>query len=99
MPETFFPIARRLARHDGLSTETQGYLTAVAVRTNDAGMLALVRGWFPKAKPDKLAAAEKSAVAGGEGFLQACRLPILEMVGLRDNQLAHGATMRRRWRA
>jgi hypothetical protein len=95
LPETFFPIARRLARHDDLPTETRGYLTAVALRTNDAGLLALVRGWYPKAKPDKLAAVEKAAVVVGDGFLQACRLPILEMVGVRDNKLAHGATMRR----
>ena len=73
LPETFFSIARRLVRHENLPTEARGYLTTLALRMNDAGLLALVRGWFPKATPDKLAAVEKSAQALGEAFLQHCR--------------------------
>ena len=96
LPETFFSIARRLVRHENLPTEARGYLTTLALRMNDAGLLALVRGWFPKATPDKLAAVEKSAQALGEAFLQHCRRPILELVGEKaSNLLARGGTMRR----
>jgi hypothetical protein len=96
LPETFFSIARRLARMPALPIEAQGYLITLALRTNDAGLLALVRGWIPKAKPEKRAAVEKAAQALGETFLHNCRLPILDIVGEKtSNTLAQGVTMRR----
>jgi len=96
LPEAFFPIARRLARVTTLPTEAQGYLITLALRTNDAGLLALIRGWNPKAKPEKWAVVEKTGLAVGESFLQSCRLPILDFVGEKtSNTLAQGATMRR----
>jgi len=96
LPELFFPLARRLARITTLTAEAQGYLTTVALRTQDAGLLALVRGWLPKAKPDHRAMVEKAAAKFGEAFLKSCRLPILDLVTEKtSNTLAQGATMRR----
>jgi hypothetical protein len=96
LPELFFPIARRLARVTTLTPEAQASLITVALRTQDAGLLALVRGWLPKAKPEQRAAVEKAAQALGEAFLQSCRLPILDLVTEKtSNLLAQGATMRR----
>jgi hypothetical protein len=96
LPEAFFPIARRLARVTTLPTESQAYLITLALRTNDAGLLTLVRGWLPKAKPEQRAVVEKAGLAMGEAFLQNCRLPILDLVGEKtSNALAQGTTMRR----
>ena len=96
LPEPFFPIARRLARQQNLPVNAQGYLLTLALRMNDAGLLALVRGWVPNAKPDKRAAMEESGRALGEAFLRYCRRPILELVGKKaSNLLAQGGTMRR----
>jgi hypothetical protein len=96
LPEAFFPNARRLARVTTLPAEAQAYLMTVALRTNDAGLLTLVRGWLPKAKPEQRAAVEKAGLAMGEAFLQSCRLPILDLVGEKaSNALAQGNTMRR----
>jgi SEC-C motif len=96
LPEAFFPIARRLARNSTLPAEAQAYLITVALRTNDAGMLTLVRAWLPKAKPEQRAAVEKAGLAMAEAFLQNCRLPILNLVGEKtSNALAQGTTMRR----
>ena len=96
LPETFSPIARRLARTPTLPTEAQGYLMSVAFRTNDAGLLALVRGWLPKAKPEQRALIEKNGLALGEAFLKSCRLPIMDLVSEKTSEtLARGNTMRR----
>ncbi len=96
LPELFFPLARRLARISTLTTEAQSYLMAVALRTQDAGLLALVRGWRPKAKAEQWAAVEKAGLALGEAFLLCCRRPIMELVAEKANaHLANGATMRR----
>jgi hypothetical protein len=96
LPEPLIPMARKLARRDGLTNEAMAYLMTLAFRTNDAGLLAIVKGWFPRATPDKQAAVEKSAKAVGEGVLLQCRRPILEIVGEKtSNTLAQGATMRR----
>jgi len=96
LPEMFFPIARRLARATALPTDAQAYLTTLALRTKDAGLLALVRGWLPKARPEKRAEVERLGQELGEAFLQTCRLPILELVGEKTSDtLARGTTMRR----
>jgi SEC-C motif len=96
LPETFFPLARRLARINTLPTDGQAYLITLALKTNDAGLLALVRGWLPKAKPAQRAEVERLGRELGEAFLQSCRQPILEIVGEKtSNTLAQGATMRR----
>ena len=96
LPELFFPLARRLARITTLAPETQAYLITVALRTNDAGLLTLVRGWLPKAKPEKRAEVERLGQQLGETFLQHCRRPIMELVAEKTSHtLAQGATMRR----
>jgi hypothetical protein len=96
LPEALFLNARRLARVTPLPTDAQAYLITLALRTNDAGLLALVRGWLPKAKPEQRAAVEKAGQALGEAFLQSCRLPILDLVTEKPSStLAQGATMRR----
>ncbi len=96
LPELLIPTARKLARRDGLTNEATAYLMTLAFRTNDAGLLAIVKGWFAQATPDKRAAVEKSAQALGEGVLQQCRRPILEIVGVKSsNTLSRGGTMRR----
>jgi hypothetical protein len=85
-----FFIARRLARVTTLPPRGAGLFDRRGVADQDAGLLALVRGWLPKAKPEKRAAVEKAAQALGEAFLQSCRLPILDLVS-REDQLHAGA--------
>ena len=96
LPESLIPIARKLARRGNLPDDAQAYLMTLAFRTNDAGLLAIVKGWFPKATPAKRAAVEKAAQTLGEAILLQCRRPILEIVGEKtSNLLAQGTTMRR----
>ena len=96
LPEQLIPIARKLARRGSLPNEAQAYLMTLAFRTNDAGLLAIVKSWYSKAAPDKRAAVEKAAQALGAGFLLQCRRPIMELVGEKtSNTLAQGTTMRR----
>ena len=96
LPEQLIPLARKLARRGNLPNEAQACLLTLAFRTNDAGLLAIVKSWYSKAAPDKRAAVEKAAQALGAGFLLQCRRPIMELVGEKtSNTLAHGATMRR----
>ncbi len=96
LPEQLIPLARKLARRGNLPNEAQACLLTLAFRTNDAGLLAIVKSWYSKAAPDKRAAVEKAAQALGAAFLLQCRRPIMELVGEKtSNTLAHGATMRR----
>jgi hypothetical protein len=96
LPGSLIPIARKLARRGNLPNEAQAYLMTLAFRTNDAGLLAIVKSWFPRATPAKRAAVEKAAQTLGEGILLQCRRPILELVGEKtSNLLAQGTTMRR----
>ena len=67
----------------------------MAVRTNDAGLLAL-SGAGSQGQAGQTGRRGKIGIGAGEGFLQACRLPILEIVGAKtSNTLAQGATIRR----
>jgi len=96
LPEQLIPIARKLARRGDLPNEAKAYLMTLAFQTNDAGLLAIAKGWFARTTSDKRAAVEKSAQALGEGVLLQCRRPILEIVGEKtSNALAQGSTMRR----
>jgi hypothetical protein len=96
LPEDLIPLARKLARRGNLPNEAQAYLITLALRTNDAGLLAIVRGWYAKGAPDKQAAVEKAAQGLGEAVLVQCRRPILEIVGEKaSNAIAQGSTMRR----
>jgi hypothetical protein len=96
LPEKFFPIARRLARNHEMNADAQAYLITLALRTNDAGLLALVRAWIPKARPEQRAEVERLGQKLGEAFLQSCRLPIMDIVGEKTSDtLARGTTMRR----
>ena len=96
MPEMFFSSPAGWRGSPRCPPEAQAYLIAVALRIQDAGLLALVRGWLPKAKPEKRAAVEKAAQALGEAFLQSCRRPILDLVAEKTSYtLAQGAAMRR----
>jgi hypothetical protein len=96
LPEDLIPIARKLARRTPQPNEAQAYLMTLAFRTDDAGLLAIVKGWHARTTPDKRMTVEKAAQALGEEVLLQCRRPILELVGEKtSNLLAQGATMRR----
>ena len=96
LPENFFLLARRLARNNNLPNDARALVITLARRTNDAGLVALFRGWYPKAKPERIAEVEALGEKAGGEFLQNCRRPILEILREKtDNALAHGVTMRR----
>jgi hypothetical protein len=96
LPEQLIPRARRLARVKELPTEAQGFLTTLAARTKDKGLLALLRARFPAATEEKWRAVVDSGVKLGDGFLANCKEPALAFMHEKpSNVLVQGTTVRR----
>ncbi len=96
LPAGLITTARLLARRQRLDVEVLGFLLALAMRTNDAGLNAVLRQRYPDVADEKWKSIEEDARRLGDHALEKWREPILELAGEKpSNELASGTTMRR----
>lgn len=100
-PEPLIPLARALARRKTGGPQEPalhilGFLLALALRTNDPGLNALLRQRYPGVPDETWESIAEDARIMGEKALSGYRAPVLELVAEKpNNKLATGFTMRR----
>jgi hypothetical protein len=90
LPERLIPTARALARRAKDNTDVFGFLVALALRTNDAALNALLKQRFPGVTDAKWKDLENKCRKLGDEILVACHRPILDAVP--DEPADQGAT-------